>query len=87
MVRDYLREYKHDYGDCDAHTGLWEMAEKTATDVLERMALVPRALEARGLDVTPGIIEKLKQAEDTEAVAILEIIYREEIGHVAIGTH
>jgi len=44
-------------------------------------------LEARGLDVTPGIIEKLKQAEDTEAVAILEVIYREEIGHVEIGTH
>jgi len=87
MVRGYLREYNHDYGDFDAHNGLWEMAEKTAADVLERMALVPRVLEARGLDVTPGIIEKLKQAEDAEAVAILEIIYREEIGHVKIGTH
>jgi len=86
MVRDYLRQYDHDYGDFDAHNGLWEMAEKTATDVLERMALVPRVLEARGLDVTPGIIEKLKQAEDTEAVAILEVIYAEEIGHVKIGT-
>jgi len=86
MVRGYLREYNHDYGDFDAHNGLWEMAEKTATDVLKRMALVPRVLEARGLDVTPGIIEKLKQAEDTEAVAILEIIYRDEIGHVEIGT-
>jgi len=86
MVRDYLRRYNNDYGDFDAHNGLWEMAEKTATDVLERMALVPRVLEARGLDVTPGIIEKLKQAEDSEAVAILEVIYAEEIGHVEIGT-
>jgi len=87
MVRDYLRKYNHDYGDFDAHNGLWEMAEKTATDVLERMALVPRVLEARGLDVTPGIIGKLTQAEDAEAVAILEVIYAEEIGHVAVGTH
>jgi uncharacterized ferritin-like protein (DUF455 family) len=86
MVRDYLRRNDYDYGDFDAHNGLWEMAEKTATDVLERMALVPRVLEARGLDVTPGIIEKLKQAEDSGAVAILEVIYTEEIGHVEIGT-
>ncbi|MDQ6958994.1 MAG: ferritin-like domain-containing protein [Mariprofundaceae bacterium] len=86
MVRNYLRQYDHDYGDFDAHNGLWEMAEKTATDVLERMALVPRVLEARGLDVTPGIIEKLQQAGDVETVAILEVIYAEEIGHVEIGT-
>jgi len=86
MVRDYLRQYDYDYGDFDAHNGLWEMAEKTAMDVLERMTLVPRVLEARGLDVTPGIIEKLQQAEDNEAVAILEVIYAEEIGHVEIGT-
>ncbi|MDQ6960741.1 MAG: ferritin-like domain-containing protein [Mariprofundaceae bacterium] len=86
MVRDYLRENSHDYGDFDAHNGLWEMAEKTATDVLERMALVPRVLEARGLDVTPAIIDKLRQAGDREAVAILEVIYSEEIGHVKIGT-
>jgi len=86
MVRDYLRRHNHDYGDFDAHNGLWEMAEKTAADVLERMALVPRVLEARGLDVTPGIIEKLQQAGDVETVAILEVIYAEEIGHVEIGT-
>lgn len=86
MVRDYLCRHNHNYGDFDAHNGLWGMAEKTATDVLERMALVPRVLEARGLDVTPGIIEKLKQAEDTDAVAILKVIYAEEIGHVKIGT-
>lgn len=87
MVRDYLREHNHDYGDFDAHNGLWEMAEKTVADVLERMALVPRVLEARGLDVTPGIIEKLNQARDTEAAGILEVIYAEEVGHVEIGTH
>jgi len=86
MVRAYLRQHNHDYGDFDAHNGLWEMAEETVADVLERMALVPRVLEARGLDVTPGIIEKLKQAEDVEAVDILEVIYTEEIAHVEIGT-
>ena len=54
MLRERLREFGHDYGDFDAHNGLWEMAEKTAHDGLARMALVPRVLEARGLDVTPG---------------------------------
>jgi uncharacterized ferritin-like protein (DUF455 family) len=74
------------YGDFDAHNGLWEMALKTAHDPLLRMALVPRVLEARGLDVTPAMMERLAAAGDTETVAILEVILREEIGHVAIGT-
>jgi len=74
------------YGDLDAHDGLWEMACKTAHDPLVRMALVPRVLEARGLDVTPGIMERLKATGDDETVAILEIILRDEIGHVEIGT-
>jgi uncharacterized ferritin-like protein (DUF455 family) len=86
MVRDYLRRYGSDYGEMDAHHGLWEMAERTAGDLLERMALVPRTLEARGLDVTPMMIRKLEQAGDTDAVAILDVIYREEIGHVKYGT-
>lgn len=86
LLRDRLREYGGDYGDYDAHHALWEMAQKTADDVLVRMALVPRVLEARGLDVTPGILEKLRMAGDTRSVEILEIILREEIGHVAIGT-
>ena len=64
MLRERLREFGHDYGDFDAHNGLWEMAEKTAHDALARMALVPRVLEARGLDVTPGMIDKLRALGD-----------------------
>jgi len=86
LIRDQLREYGYDYGDFDAHNGLWEMAAKTADDVLERMALVPRVLEARGLDVTPGMIAKLRQAGDNQSADILEIILRDEVGHVEIGT-
>ncbi len=74
------------YGALVAHNGLWEMAVDTMDDVLVRMALVPRVLEARGLDATPSIIEKLKQQRQHELVEILEIILREEIGHVAVGT-
>jgi len=85
MIRDWLRQQGSDYGAFDAHNGLWEMAEKTTGDVVERMALVPRVLEARGLDVTPGIIEKLRQAGQMDIVAILQVIYQEEIGHVKIG--
>lgn len=75
------------YGDFPAHNGLWEMAEKTAHDPMVRMALVPRVLEARGLDVTPGMIERLRQAGDQRSVECLEIILEEEVRHVAIGTH
>lgn len=73
------------YGDFDAHDGLWDMAARTAGDVLDRMALVPRRLEARGLDVSPGIRSRLAAAGDPEAAAIVDIILRDEIGHVAIG--
>lgn len=86
LIRTHLQTFGHDYGDFDAHNGLWEMAEKTAGDVLERLAMVPRVLEARGLDVTPGIMAKFRQAGDDEAVSILEIILRDEIGHVEAGT-
>jgi len=74
------------YGDLPAHDGLWEMAERTAHDPLLRMALVPRVLEARGLDVTPGMIERLRAAGDEPSAACLEIILDEEVGHVAIGS-
>lgn len=87
LLRERLRELGYDYGDFDAHNGLWEMAEKTAHDGLARMALVPRVLEARGLDVTPGMIVKLRSIGDTATVAILETILREEVGHVAAGSH
>ncbi len=85
LVRAHLRHLGGEYGDYVAHGGLWEMCEKTDADVLQRMALVPRVLEARGLDVTPGIQKKLAQAGDHHAVSILDIIFRDEINHVAIG--
>lgn len=85
LIRAHLRHLGGEYGDYDAHGGLWEMCEKTAHDVLTRMALVPRVLEARGLDVTPGIQQKLAQAGDDNAVSILDIILHDEIGHVQTG--
>jgi uncharacterized ferritin-like protein (DUF455 family) len=73
------------YGDLPAHDGLWQAAEETAHDLLARLAVVPLVLEARGLDVTPAMIAKLKQVEDHESAAVLQVIYEEEVGHVAIG--
>lgn len=87
MLSDYLESHGMSYGDLPAHNGLWEMAVKTDFDVLVRMALVPRVLEARGLDVTPGMIKKLQSTGDTRLIDILQIIFDEEIGHVKIGTH
>ncbi|HWU76699.1 MAG TPA: ferritin-like domain-containing protein [Rhodanobacter sp.] len=86
MLSTRLAELGHAYGDFDAHDGLWAMAEKTAHHDTARMALVPRVLEARGLDVTPGMIERLRHQGDTATVAILEVILREEVAHVAAGT-
>lgn len=85
LLHEHLNSLGHQYGDFDAHDGLWTMAERTAEDVLARMALVPRTLEARGLDATPPLQAKLARAGDHRAVAILDIILREEIGHVEIG--
>lgn len=80
-----LQALGYAYGDFAAHNGLWDMAVKTDDDFLARMALVPRLLEARGLDATPLIQAKLSQVGDTETLEILDIILRDEIGHVAIG--
>jgi uncharacterized ferritin-like protein (DUF455 family) len=80
-----LAEFGHQYGDFPAHDGLWEMAERTRGDVLARMALVPRTLEARGLDAAPPIRRRLAQAGDHASAAILDVILRDEIGHVLIG--
>jgi uncharacterized ferritin-like protein (DUF455 family) len=80
-----LRQRGYCYGSFPAHDGLWEMAAKTRHDVVARMALVPRTLEARGLDVTPEIRLRFAEAKDAEAVAILDRILNDEIGHVAIG--
>jgi uncharacterized ferritin-like protein (DUF455 family) len=85
-VRERLQALGADYGDLPAHRGLWELAEQTAGDVLHRLALVPRFMEARGLDVTPAMIDKLKPLDDAPSVAVLELILREEIGHVALGS-
>lgn len=87
LLRAHLQTLGHDYGDFPAHDGLWEMAHKTRDDPLARLALVPRTLEARGLDATPLIQGKLRQAGDLEAVAILDVLLRDEVGHVAIGNH
>jgi len=87
MLRERLVELGSDYGRLPAHDGLWQTAEATRHDLLARMALVPRVLEARGLDVTPGLIEKLHAAGDRRTAAILEVVLREEVGHVRIGSH
>ena len=86
LLRERLRDLGYDYGDFPAHDGLWDMAVRTAHDSLVRMALVPRMLEARGLDVTPPMISRLRQLGDMESVRILDIILHDEIGHVESGT-
>jgi uncharacterized ferritin-like protein (DUF455 family) len=85
LLRDHLRTLGFDYGDFPAHTGLWDMAERTRGDILARVALVPRTLEARGLDASPGVKTKLVSIGDHKAGEILDIILRDEIGHVSIG--
>ena len=90
LLRTQLQAMGYDYGDFPAHTGLWDMTARTEGDVLARMALVPRTLEARGLDATPPMQAKLRKVgtpDAARAVDILDIILRDEIGHVAIGNH
>lgn len=86
MLADRLEELGAAYGDFDAHNGLWDMACRTADDVMVRMALVPRVLEARGLDVTPGMIQRLRHGGDEASARILETILEEEVAHVAAGS-
>lgn len=85
LLRDHLRVMGFDYGSFPAHNALWEMAEKTKHDILARIALVPRTLEARGLDASPPIKAKLVGAGDKKAGDILDVILRDEIGHVSVG--
>ena len=87
LLSTRLQSLGFSYGDFPAHNGLWEMAQRTSDDCMKRMALVPRVLEARGLDVTPGMIERLKTVGDAETVRILKIILEEEVRHVEIGSH
>ncbi len=85
LIADRLAALGAAYGDHPAHDGLWLSAQATADDIAARLAIVPMVLEARGLDVTPGMIEKLDRAGDIESADALRIIYRDEVGHVAIG--
>ncbi len=85
LLSAHLNQLGYAYGDFPAHDSLWEMVDKTREDVLARMALVPRTLEARGLDAIPPLRAKLAQAGDHAAAAILDIILRDEVGHVEIG--
>jgi uncharacterized ferritin-like protein (DUF455 family) len=87
LLTGHLATLGHAYGDFPAHDGLWAMTERTAGDIIARMALVPRTLEARGLDATPPMQARLRQAGDLRAVEILDVILRDEIGHVAVGNH
>ena len=85
LLNGHLQTMGYQYGDFSGHNSLWEMAERTQDDVLARMALVPRTMEARGLDASPPLRNKFAQIGDMEAAGILDIILRDEIGHVAIG--
>ncbi len=85
LLREHLQGYGYLYGDFVAHNGLWEMAHATNYSALARMALVPRLMEARGLDVSPGIRHKFSSLGDKQAADIMLIIMQDEIGHVAIG--
>lgn len=85
LLENRLRALGARYGDLPAHDGLWTAAEATSADPLARLAVAPMALEARGLDVTPAMIERLYAVGDPESAAILEVIHREEVGHVAAG--
>lgn len=85
MVRDRLQTLGADYGELPAHDGLWEAAAATSGDLAARLAIAPMVLEARGLDVTPGMIDKLKSVDDPDSAAVLNVIYTEEVAHVAAG--
>ncbi len=80
-----LADFGCDYGDLPAHDGLWQAAQDTAHDLLARLSVVPMVLEARGLDVTPAMISRMKKFGDDKTAAILETIYGDEIRHVAVG--
>jgi uncharacterized ferritin-like protein (DUF455 family) len=85
LINAHLQSFGFKYGDFPAHNSLWEMVERTTDSVIARMALVPRTMEARGLDAVPEIRDRFKQIKDDRAVAILEIILHDEIGHVLVG--
>ena len=85
LINAHLQSFGFGYGDFPAHNSLWEMVERTSDSVIARMALVPRTMEARGLDAVPEIRDRFKQIQDERAVEILEIILHDEISHVLVG--
>jgi uncharacterized ferritin-like protein (DUF455 family) len=85
MVRQRLNDLGADYGDLPAHDGLWQAAHDTRNDLTARLAVVPLILEARGLDVTPALQAKMRETGDHESAAVLDVIYEDEKGHVAVG--
>jgi len=87
LIREHLQEMNVDYGDLPAHRGLWDHAEDTAADILARLAMVPRCMEARGLDVTPQMIKKFKIQDDQKSVELLTRILNDEVGHVKTGSY
>ncbi|MCF6252824.1 MAG: ferritin-like domain-containing protein [Methylococcaceae bacterium] len=87
LIREHLHEMNVDYGDFPAHRGLWDHAEDTAADILARLAMVPRCMEARGLDVTPQMIKKFKIQDDQKSVELLTRILNDEVGHVKTGSY
>jgi uncharacterized ferritin-like protein (DUF455 family) len=87
LIRTHLRALHVSYGDLPAHSGLWDHAKDTADDLLARLAMVPRCMEARGLDVTPAIIAKFRQLGDDSSVTLLNRILTDEVGHVERGSY
>jgi uncharacterized ferritin-like protein (DUF455 family) len=87
LLRRHLQQFGIDYGDLPAHRGLWDHAVDTKDDLLARLAIVPRCMEARGLDVTPAMIEKFKNMQDADSVTLLSTILEDEVGHVKIGSY
>ncbi|KRD64638.1 ferritin-like domain-containing protein [Ensifer sp. Root278] len=85
LVRQRLNDLGADYGDLPAHDGLWQAAHDTRNDLTARLAVVPLILEARGLDVTPALQAKMRETGDVESAAVLDVIYEDEKGHVAVG--
>lgn len=85
MVRERMQALGADYGDMPAHDGLWQAAHSTRNDLTARLAVVPLILEARGLDVTPSLQEKMRETGDIDSADVLKVIYEDEKGHVAVG--
>ncbi|MGB7336001.1 MAG: ferritin-like domain-containing protein [Salaquimonas sp.] len=85
LLQNRLADFGASYGDLPAHDGLWEAAQKTGHDLTARLAIVPLVLEARGLDVTPSLINQIQSLDDLKTAEIFQTIYEDEKGHVAVG--